>query len=313
MKKKTINQIIKWLVLTLIGAYLASLIPNSSLYYLFNKDIKVAYLDKTEFKDGKEHVKIQVVNRWGKDLKDATALVTLDCSNIGYKYYSTEAYALSEGGGFLLNDDKELLFSPDALLINLTKSKEFNCSDALFEMVEYKKINSTHSKINQVWGFDFFIDDKEERIEHTVYTPGEIIMTRSCFYCDFIVSVHASNLKKPVVEEIKDLKFVSGIVPTNVFDEVIEIASYYRNNEDNPYHWTYRSLVPTGRFCRNMNSIGCMLSLCEKVDKKFDIVGLECDKELIEAGLSFPMGDPFTDKGLDDPVVNLVKGGCGLP
>lgn len=138
---------------------------------------------------GTPSVKIEVLNRLGKDLYYVNGTAILTCENFNQQIKS-KTFKLEGGHDFLGDGNSaEFLFSPDPLFVDLVKTKNYNCSDGLLYVALYKKINKTNAKLQKIYSYDFYISGSNYEFTNKSYTNASELLSYNCMNCKIKIDI----------------------------------------------------------------------------------------------------------------------------
>lgn len=284
------NRIFFWIALIALFVGIIAIIFGHQIWYALWGNLKIDYKEGSFITiNGTNYAQIEVVNNLGKTLENVSGRVYLNCSNINYEMES-ELFTLGEERVFLSEKDgSEFLFSPDPKLIDLVETKNNFCSDASFEIANYKPINGTHASLENAKIYDFFLEDGEIKIVEKEFVQ-KVAPLRKCVYCDIFIKISASNLKKTREKE-EFHRFSGGKYSPSYYRSIIEIPLGI-----SPYFAQTRITRTSGSdICKN-NEENCSKMMCQMLANQYG-VDLNCEESRLVYQIVTP---PFEDEALYD-------------
>ncbi len=263
---------ILWTIGIIVAILLAFFSPK--LYYFMFGSLEIDFKENDILvKDGTPYVKIEVLNQLGYSLLYVNGTATLNCDGLMGSLISNP-FRLEGNYDFLGHGTKsEFLLSPDQSFIDLIKTRDIGCSDVSFQFAKYEMFNKTHAKLTKV---DSFEANGEENINinKKSYFFNESNQFFSCERCEVIISIYASNIKKPFTK-IEYTSFV-GSIKNQPFQGIMRKPEYIEANVNQFFNSRISFSQKYGP-CKGMSGKDCASFLCKKIREQ-NIADTYCDQ-----------------------------------
>lgn len=278
----SINKTATFITIITIISFLFNIYLLPPLQNYLYGDLKIDFKenDITLTEDGKPAVKIEVLNRLGKDLYFVNGTATLVCGDLNQEIKS-KTFKLERGHDFLGDGSSaEFLLSPDQFFVDLIKSRNNKCADAYFITANYYKVNNSYAKLYDAQSYFIFIDNKRNfNIINENFSNINDSTFYNCVKCEVIINISSLN-NKPFIDK-ESHKFVSGKHNLTSFPKEIFLGKN-SNEYSDAFSATYSGYYP---LITNHNE------LCNKINEKYKTY-INCNQPVISMFITTPI---FTD------------------
>jgi hypothetical protein len=223
------------------------------------------------FANGTPALRIELLNRMGKDLSGVNATGVFQCDNKSFELASEPFYLEDKRYFFADGGRSEIFFSIDDELDRIINQNETSCVDGQVIVYQYAPAGEN---VTLTGGRSFVLSGRPVHVEMSGLIRQETRKTNLCSYCQLNIELHAKELDEPRVWT-KDFVVVGDSLPPLSMPETL--PNVYEISHPYAYFLIESTVASNSTFCLNMTYENCQREVCRIALGAYNLTNPDCN------------------------------------